>query len=90
MPSKNDLSGLLNQTNKVGKSPILPPQKTQKTESTWSKKIGRPKKTPSQKRDYKVALSFTTKEGEIIRAKAGLAGDATYIYAFLEEKGFFQ
>jgi len=91
MPSKNDISGLLNKTSTAGKNSILP-QKTEEPAGiqSSSKKSGRPKKKLSEKRDYKVVLSLTPEEWEIVRAKAGLAGDATFVYAFLEEKGFFK
>ncbi|MEM9880137.1 MAG: hypothetical protein AAF862_12760 [Pseudomonadota bacterium] len=51
---------------------------------------GRPKKAPEEKRDYKITLSLTQAEGEKISSKAGLAGDATYLYAMLKEQGAFQ
>lgn len=50
-----------------------------------------PKPKPkSQKRSHRVLLSLTVEEGMISKKKAGLAGEATAIYAFLHENGYFK
>ena len=97
MPSKNNLSAL-KQDKKP--NPILPataPEPEQHTpqESTpiattaKPKTIGRPRKRPEDKRDYKVTLSLTRAEGAKIKAEAGLAGEATYLYDLLKKAGAF-
>ncbi|MDY6868816.1 MAG: hypothetical protein SVT56_13120 [Chloroflexota bacterium] len=50
---------------------------------------GRPPKPKAEKRSHKVQLAFTEIEGQISREKAGLAGEAPFIYAFLKEHGYF-
>lgn len=88
MPSKNDLSGLLNQTAQAGKNSILPQKEMLPSEP--QRKVGRPRKKLSEKRDYKISLSLTEEEGNTIRKKAGLAGDATFVYALLKEQKVFE
>jgi len=88
MPSKNDISGLLKKTSRSEQKAILP-QSEQVIPVSPTKRVGRPKKEIPEKRDYRVALSLTAEEGEILRAKAGLVRDATCVYAFLVEHGFF-
>jgi hypothetical protein len=98
MPSKNNLSAL-KQDKKP--NPILParaPEQVQARpqESTQvvarpakQKAIGRPRKPLEDKRDYKVTLSLTRAEGAKIKDKAGLAGEATYLYDLLKKAGAF-
>ncbi len=98
MPSKNNLSAL-KQDKKP--NPILPakaPEPEQPTHQersapvarpTKQKAIGRPRKRPEDKRDYKVTLSLTRAEGAKIKDKAGLAGEATYLYDLLKKAGAF-
>ena len=91
MPNKNDISALLKQNSNSTKNSILP-QKIAHTEEVQStpQKMGRPKKEPSEKRNFKVMLSLTEDEGRIIEEKSGLASNATYVYAFLVDHGFFK
>ncbi len=92
MPSRNDLSAL-----KAGtKTPILPatdgPKKKPAARRLRTPKpgtVGRPPKGRAEKRSYKIALSLTPAEGQKIAEKAGLAGEATFLYAFLKESGIF-
>ena len=95
MPSKNNLSAL-KQDKKP--NPILPstaPEQARSEESapvaapSQPKAVGRPRKRPEDRRDYKVTLSLTKAEGAKIKDKAGLAGEATYLYALLEKAGAF-
>ena len=97
MPSKNNLSAL-KQDKKP--NPILPakapePEQPALQESVpvatpvKQKVIGRPRKRPEDKRDYKVTLSLTRAEGAKIKDKAGLAGEATYLYDLLKKAGAF-
>ena len=96
MPSKNNLSAL-KQDRKP--EPILPAtdqvEREQGTPESLSaepgkrKTIGRPRKDPKDKRDYKITLSLTKSEGRAIKAKAGLAGEATYLYDLLQKAGAF-
>lgn len=89
MPSKNDLSALKDATNKpvILPSNNVPP--TAKMEINAKPKGqgvgGRPTKPKAEKRSYKVVLSLTESEGRALTEKAGLAGDATYVYAKLKE-----
>lgn len=85
MPSKNDLSGLKSSTPK-----ILPETQVKEPEPIrprFSKQIGRPKKKAEEKRNYKITISLTQAEGKIVAEKAGLAGEATYLYAMLKDAG---
>jgi hypothetical protein len=97
MPSKNNLSAL-KQDKKP--NPILParapeleqptPQKSAPVATPAKQKaIGRPRKRPEDKRDYKVTLSLTQAEGAKIKDKAGLAGEATYLYDLLKKTEAF-
>lgn len=88
MPSKNDLSAL----KPAPKPKILPSNdgvgtKTETGPLTGKSRAGR--KPSPDKRNYKVTLSLTQSEGAKLAAKAGLAGEATVIYAHLKETGFF-
>lgn len=93
MPSKNDLSAL----KAVKKPAILPANDGEGRRvlidpppaSDASGRIGRPPKRPAEKRSYKVTLSLTPAEGRKLAEKAGLAGEATYLYAFLTDNGLF-
>ncbi len=85
MPRKNDLSTLKTEPET---SAILP-YKLAVTPLT-KKAVGRPKKKPAEKRDYKITLSLTQAEGKKVAVKAGLAGEATYLYAMLEKAGIFK
>jgi hypothetical protein len=53
-------------------------------------RAGRPPKAPSEKRDHKITVSLTSAEGAKIKAKAGLAGEATYLYDLLLRAGAFK
>jgi hypothetical protein len=95
MPSKNNLSAL-KQDKKP--DPILPSsdqsveqgnREKRVTPPTGKKTIGRPRKDPEEKRDYKITLSLTKAEGAIIKSKAGLAGEATYLYDLLKKADAF-
>lgn len=92
MPSRNDLSAL-----KTGaKKPILPTNDAStviavetQTPKVKTGRVGRPPKGKTEKRSYKVTLSLTPAEGAKIAEKAGLAGEATFLYAFLKDSGAF-
>ena len=93
MPSKNDLSAL-----KAVKKPAILPANDGAGKATVpdhspvsgaSGRVGRPPKRPTEKRSYKVTLSLTPAEGRKLAEKAGLAGEVTYLYAFLTETGLF-
>lgn len=96
MPSKNNLSAL-KQDKKL--KPILPStdqvergqvsSESLSTQLIEKKTIGRPRKAPKDKRDYKITLSLTKSEGTVVKEKAGLAGEATYLYDLLEKAGAF-
>ena len=92
MPSRNDLSALKTGTKK----PILPirdnrgsvtPEPPKMKPETG--RVGRPPKAKTDKRSYKITLSLTPAEGRKIAEKAGLAGEATFLYAFLKDSGAF-
>jgi len=92
MPSKNDLSALKTGARKT----ILPANETRtppaiKAAKTAEKtgRVGRPPKEKTEKRSYKITLSLTPAEGKKIAEKAGLAGEATFLYAFLKDSGTF-
>jgi len=92
MPSKNDLSALKKSTDKPAILPVsstpLPERVTKPAPVNQSKRVGgRPPKSKSEKRSYKVVVSLTEDEGRALSEKAGLAGDATYLYAKLKEAG---
>ena len=91
MPSRNDLSALKTGANKS----ILPksdgsiaPALT-KTLTISTGRVGRPPKGKTEKRSYKITLSLTPAEGAKIAEKAGLAGEATFLYAFLKDSNIF-
>jgi len=54
------------------------------------KKTGRPPLKKAEKRDYKITVSMTREQGKKIKEKAGLAGEATYLYDLLEKAGAFK
>ncbi len=81
MPSKNSITAF----KKFQKSERILPDHQKIAQIS---KIGRPKKQ-TLKRSYKITLSLTEKEGEILKEKAGLIPEATYIYSFLDQHGFF-
>jgi len=92
MPSRNDLSALKTGTKK----PILPANdgRTVQASETQAPKtktgrVGRPPKGKTEKRSYKVTLSLTPAEGAKIAEKAGLAGEATFLYAHLKDSNIF-
>ena len=97
MPRKNDLSKLKVKVSS-GILPIGPASAdamggatTGESAVTGRKgQVGRPPKAKSEKRDYKVTLSVTQAQGDLIRHKAGLAGEASIIYDHLEKTGFFE
>lgn len=88
MPSKNNLSALKPSGRQAA---ILPKagDKSVKTsaEASIPKQYGRPKKVAAEKRSYKITLSLTPIEGAAVAKKAGLAGEATYLYAMLKQHG---
>ncbi len=92
MPRKNDLSKLKVKVS----SGILPigPANTDAlggTAVTGRKgQVGRPPKAKGEKRDYKITLPVTQAQGDLIRHKAGLAGEASIIYDHLKKTGFFE
>lgn len=91
MPSKNDLSALKGAAQRPA---ILPaddgrPMRADRMSSTVSGRVGRPPKPEGEKRSHKVTLSLTPSEGAKISEKAGLAGEATFLYAVLKEAGIF-
>lgn len=79
-------------TNFKPVAPILPTSqpKPATTKAAAPKTRGPKPKPASEKRDHRVLLSFTKAEGQKSKAKAGLAGEATAIYAFLQEHGYFK
>jgi len=96
MPGKNNVSEL--RKKKEGailtpdidevKKPSLPEKVAKPAPANNSKGVGgRPAKPKTEKRSYKVVLSLTEAEGRVLSEKAGLAGDATYLYAKLKELG---
>lgn len=90
MPSKNDLSALKSATQKPvilpsDNTPHILETKPKVKASARNRVGGRPAKPKAEKRSYKVVLSLTEAEGEKLSGKAGLAGDATYLYAKLKE-----
>lgn len=97
MPSKNDISGLLKKPEK--KETILPEKELKAKPATKAakkasrggekKRIGRPPKSPEEKRDFKVVLSLTQAEGQQLLEKAGLVDKATYVYSELKKQGLF-
>ena len=46
-------------------------------------------KKPEEKRDFKVVLSLTQAEGEVLLGKSGLVDKATYVYSELKKQGMF-
>ena len=89
MPSKNDLSALKGATQKpvILPSNDLPPLDVTKPAKREEQGVGRPPKQKAEKRSYKVTLSLTPSEGAKLAEQSGLAGEATYLYAKLKEKG---
>lgn len=87
MPQKNSLSAL----KKATAPPILPAQAdTNASAKPADRSIGgRPPLPPSEKRSQKVQISLTPSEKAKLKEKAGLAGEATFIYAKLKELGVF-
>ena len=98
MPSKNDLSIFKNKSATT--KPILPnkepktvpdaPGAEQAQPAIRTGKVGRPKKAPKEKRNFRVMLSLTQGEGAKLDEKAGLADRATYIYDVLKRAGVFE
>lgn len=76
--------------------PILPTSKPAPAEKLVTARAAAPKargpkpKPPAEKRSHRVLLSLTETEGIKSKDKAGLAGEATTIYAFLHEHGYFK
>ncbi|GEM_PF-3475434 len=89
MLSKNSLAALKAPKKEDAYQPVL--HRVQTASETPSKvkrnTIGRPPKAKAQKRTYKITLSLTPKQGEEISAKAGIAGEATYLYDQLLRAG---
>jgi len=92
MPSKNDLSALKTSAKKTilpENEARTPPAIKAKQPAEKTGRIGRPPKEKTEKRSYKITLSLTPAEGQKIAEKAGLAGEATFLYAFLKDSGAF-
>jgi hypothetical protein len=89
MPSKNDLSGLKFEEKKILPEPVRTPE-VESVRVRTRKRVGRPKKAATDKRDYKITLSLTQAEGAKVSNKAGLVNEATYLYAMLEKTGLFR
>lgn len=91
MPSKNSLAAL--KAPKTGEEykPVLPSVEQEPVVNEKPKKkqkiIGRPPKAKDEKRTYKITLSLTPKQGADIARKAGIAGEATYLYDQLIKAG---
>lgn len=88
MPSKNDLTALKSATQKPVILPAdnMPRAMEARAKSAPKNRVGgRPAKPKAEKRSYKVVISLTEAEGQRLSGKAGLAGDATYLYAKLKE-----
>ena len=92
MPSRNDLSALKTGAKKSilpidsGRGSMTPEAPETKSETG---RVGRPPKAKTEKRSYKITLSLTPAEGSKIAEKAGLAGEATFLYAFLKDSDIF-
>jgi len=82
MTKKNSLTAF-----KKPVSPILPIDGP--AEANVRARTGPKPKPPSEKRSHRVMLSLTPSEAAISKEKAGLAGEATVIMAFLKEHGYF-
>ncbi len=69
----------------------VPPQVTAAPQEFVMEKgrTGPKPKPASEKRSHRVMLSMTPAEAVLSRRRAGLAGEATVIMAFLKENGFF-
>ena len=87
MPSKNDLSALKSAQHKPTILPSNDANPIEKTVAKAGQGIGRPPKSKAEKRSVKITLSLTEAEGAKISQQAGLAGDATFLYAKLKENG---
>jgi len=83
MTKKNSLTAF-----KKPVAPILPTGEA--PEPNQRGKTGPRPKPPSEKRSHRVMLSLTPAEAATLKDKAGLAGEATVIMAFLQELGFFE
>jgi len=72
--------------------PILPvtDDTPQSEVSNVSPRPGPKPKPASEKRSHRVMLSLTPSEAVALKKKAGLAGEATVIMAFLKEYKFFE
>ncbi len=82
MTKKNSLTAF-----KKPVSPILPTEGP--AEVAGRARTGPKPKPQSEKRSHRVMLSLTPSEGTISKERAGLAGEATMIMAFLKEHGYF-
>jgi hypothetical protein len=96
MPEKNNVGALrkkkagaiLTTSDNEVKSASMMDKPTVKPAPANNARIGgRPTKPKAEKRSYKIVLSLTESEGAKISQKAGIAGDATYLYARLKELG---
>jgi len=92
MPSKNDLSALKgrDEQKKILPEAVTTPEVPKVRPPLRHRRVGRPKKAPAEKRDYKITLSLTQTEGAKVSEKAGLVNEATYLYAMLEKTGLFR
>lgn len=74
--------------------PILPVERDEGQGAALVKpkrgKTGPKPKAPSEKRSHRVMLSLTPSEAAVLKEKAGLAGEATVVLAFLTEHKFFE
>jgi len=93
MPSKNDLSALKSASAKPAILPsndeVVSKKPTRGPLTGAPIRAGRPPKAKAEKRSHKITLSLTEAEGAKIAEKAGLAGEATFLYAALKETGVF-
>lgn len=96
MPSKNSLASIKQPPkDKSDYVPTLPANAAGEAQAdakhaNAKKNIGRPRLDENQRRDYKITLSITQAQGQKIKNKAGLAGEATYLYDLLEKADAFE
>lgn len=96
MPEKNNVGALRKKKtgailttsdNAVQSAPVMDKPAVKPAPANNTRVGGRPTKPKAEKRSYKIVLSVTESEGAKISQKAGIAGDATYLYARLKELG---
>jgi len=96
MPGKNSVSALRKKrggailaapNSEIETAPVLDKPAAKPAPANNTRVGGRPTKPKAEKRSYKIVLSLTESEGAAISQKAGIAGDATYLYSRLKELG---